>query len=113
MAPPKSPWNKLVPNSQVPHHGSPTPQRTSATEDKSQEPLPAAAVNESLEQAQQDELEVLKAIYMDDFEEVETKGAWSVSIRPLTLLSRTQLPRSEVAEYGARYKSLEARARWD
>lgn len=29
-------------------------------------------------QAQEDELEVLKAIYMDDFEEVEAKGAWSV-----------------------------------
>jgi len=28
--------------------------------------------------AQTDEIEALKAIYMDDFEEVEAKGAWSV-----------------------------------
>lgn len=30
-------------------------------------------------QAQEDEVEVLKAIYMDDYEEVEVKNAWSVS----------------------------------
>ena len=31
-------------------------------------------------QAQDDEIEVLKAIYMDDYEEVEVKSAWSVSL---------------------------------
>ena len=29
--------------------------------------------------ASADEMEALKAIYMEDFHEVETKGAWSVS----------------------------------
>ncbi len=35
--------------------------------------------SETYEQAQEDEREVLKAIYMDDYEESEAKGAWSVS----------------------------------
>lgn len=38
---------------------------------------------EGYTQIQEDELEVLKAIYMDDFEEVEAKGAWSVRFCPL------------------------------
>ena len=29
--------------------------------------------------AQTEEIEVLRAIYMDDYEDVETKNAWSVS----------------------------------
>lgn len=37
-----------------------------------------ATPSEDYAQAQEDELEVLKAIYMDDFEEVEAKGAWHV-----------------------------------
>jgi len=37
---------------------------------------------EGYTQIQEDELEVLKAIYMDDFEEVEAKGAWSVQFCP-------------------------------
>ena len=32
-------------------------------------------------QAQEDELEVLKAIYMEDFAETEAKGAWSVCMQ--------------------------------
>lgn len=40
----------------------------------------AATPTESYAQAQEDELEVLKAIYMDDFEEVEAKGAWHVRL---------------------------------
>jgi translation initiation factor 2-alpha kinase 4 len=34
---------------------------------------------ESYDQAQEDEREVLKAIFMDDYEESEATGAWSVS----------------------------------
>lgn len=37
--------------------------------------------SETYEQAQEDEREVLKAIFMDDYEESEAKGAWSVSNR--------------------------------
>jgi translation initiation factor 2-alpha kinase 4 len=33
---------------------------------------------EGYAEVQGDELEALRAIYMDDFEEVEAKGAWSV-----------------------------------
>jgi translation initiation factor 2-alpha kinase 4 len=35
--------------------------------------------SETYEAAQEDEREVLKAIFMDDYEESEAKGAWSVS----------------------------------
>ena len=37
--------------------------------------------SETYEKAQEDEREVLKAIFMDDYEESEAKGAWSVSFR--------------------------------
>jgi hypothetical protein len=33
---------------------------------------------EALARVQEDEREVLKAIYMEDYEETEAKGAWSV-----------------------------------
>ena len=35
--------------------------------------------SETYEKAQEDEREVLKAIFMDDYEESEATGAWSVS----------------------------------
>jgi translation initiation factor 2-alpha kinase 4 len=37
--------------------------------------------SETYEKAQEDEREVLKAVFMDDYEESEAKGAWSVSYR--------------------------------
>lgn len=39
----------------------------------------AAPPAETYEKAQEDEREVLKAIFMDDYEESEATGAWSVS----------------------------------
>jgi translation initiation factor 2-alpha kinase 4 len=41
----------------------------------------AAPPTQTYEKAQEDEREVLKAIYMDDYVESEAKGAWSVSRR--------------------------------
>lgn len=38
----------------------------------------SAQPSEALAQIQDDEREVLKAIYMDDYEEVEAKGSWGV-----------------------------------
>ncbi|KXL51017.1 hypothetical protein M433DRAFT_157862 [Acidomyces richmondensis BFW] len=58
---PKSPWNKnsaVIKNAQKSYEQANTP-----------------AINYGL--AQSEEIEVLSAIYMDDFEEVELKGAWS------------------------------------
>lgn len=62
MAPPKSPWNKNPAK-----HG--TPAKSLKGDDK-----PASI---DYAQVQSDEIEVLRAIYMEDFEEIETKGAWS------------------------------------
>jgi translation initiation factor 2-alpha kinase 4 len=36
-------------------------------------------LSETYEKAQEDEREVLKAVFMDDYEESEATGAWSVS----------------------------------
>ncbi|KAK3113909.1 eukaryotic translation initiation factor 2-alpha kinase [Teratosphaeriaceae sp. CCFEE 6253] len=57
---PKSPWKK---------NNRPDVLRSAATEQAS----PAIKYGE----VQDEEIEVLKAIYMDDYEEVEVKGAWS------------------------------------
>jgi len=45
------------------------------------EPRPSLVshTSETYEKAQEDEREVLKAVFMDDYEESEAKGAWSVS----------------------------------
>jgi translation initiation factor 2-alpha kinase 4 len=67
---PKSPWNKAKSGSK--------PQNTAA-------PSANTAGNDGIspanttdyEQTQNDELEALRAIYMEDFQEVETKSAWS------------------------------------
>lgn len=42
--------------------------------------------SETYEKAQEDEREVLKAVFMDDYVESEAKGAWSVRARFLGLL---------------------------
>jgi hypothetical protein len=55
-------------------------------------------------QAQEDEREVLKAIYMEDFQEVEAKGAWSVR---LLLLSDSSVHYVEALHFRAMGRSLE------
>ena len=44
-----------------------------------QRPSLVSHTSETYEKAQEDEREVLKAVFMDDYEESEAKGAWSVS----------------------------------
>ena len=80
MAPHKTPRNKkhqqnvFTPNG---NHGSGP---TSPVEEMLPvRPPMVSQPSESYEKAQEDEREVLKAIFMDDYEESEAKGAWSVS----------------------------------
>lgn len=80
MAPTKSPWKKIVtPKTPTKANGA-SPLRASPTKgpppgDPATTTPSAAMANYA--QAQADEIEALKAIYMDDYEDVETKGAWS------------------------------------
>ena len=53
--------------------------------DKEDENLLAPGGATEYAQAQNDEIEALKAIYMDDYEEVETKGAWKKTDRAFKL----------------------------
>lgn len=79
MAPPQTPKNKKQ------TQNASTPQ---ITEDmgpaSSAEDMPPPLISqplESYEKAQEDEREVLKAVFMDEYEESEAKGAWSVRPR--------------------------------
>ena len=47
------------------------------TSDEQNDPITAPAGASDYKQAQAEEIEVLKAIYMDDFDEVESKVAWN------------------------------------
>ncbi|KAF2750068.1 kinase-like protein [Sporormia fimetaria CBS 119925] len=78
MAPPKTPARKNnVANVSTPQ-AIPTPTGLKVPPGKwPAKPPPVLSPTDGYAQAQEDELEVLKAIYMDDFEEVEAKGAWS------------------------------------
>jgi len=70
MAPPKSAWKKAnYDGAKGPVSLGPTPP---VVESKSG--LPSAT---NYAQEQDEEIEVLKAIYMDDYEEVAVKGAWN------------------------------------
>ena len=64
---PKSPWNTTKEKNDF---------KAGSQESKSRAPVRDPF---GYAQAQEDEVEVLKAIYMDDYEEVEVKNAWSVS----------------------------------
>ncbi|KAF1964275.1 kinase-like protein [Bimuria novae-zelandiae CBS 107.79] len=68
MAPPKTPRSKSQ-SDVYPHSMAPTPGRFA-------QEIAATQPSEALAQVQEDEREVLRAIYMDDYEEVEAKGSW-------------------------------------
>lgn len=73
MAPHKTPRNKK-------HHqnvSTPNGNHATGTTSPIEDSLPVGH-SETYEKAQEDEREVLKAVFMDDYEEVEAKGAWSV-----------------------------------
>jgi len=70
MAPPKSPWKKANYDGT---RGLVSPEPTSPVVE-SKFRLPSAT---NYAQEQDEEIEVLKAIYMDDYEEIAVKGAWN------------------------------------
>jgi len=77
MAPPKTPRNRK--------HSDGLPLQTNAPgtgkapqDSENRRPPMASQPSDALARVQEDEREVLKAIFMDDYEEVEAKGAWSV-----------------------------------
>ncbi|KAJ4353741.1 eukaryotic translation initiation factor 2-alpha kinase [Didymosphaeria variabile] len=69
MAPPKTPRTKSQSDVSTPYSMAPTAGRSASD-------VQAAQPSEALSQAQEDEREVLKAIFMDDYQEVEAKGSW-------------------------------------
>lgn len=74
MAPHKTPRNKKHHQNVFAANGNSAMGAASPIED-----LSPGGHSETYEKAQEDEREVLKAIFMDDYKEVEAKGAWSVS----------------------------------
>lgn len=79
MAPHKTQKNK-----KQQQHVSPSPTGGSPATSPTQESLPArpslvTQSTETYEEAQENEREVLQAVFMDDYEESEATGAWSVS----------------------------------
>ncbi|ORY09929.1 kinase-like protein [Clohesyomyces aquaticus] len=81
MAPPKTAWNKILTNASTQKNAPDTmgkpPAKSPAKENKPGKLPPPFDPGDTHEKAQEDEVEVLKAIFMEDFEEVEAKGAWS------------------------------------
>ena len=83
MAPLRTPKNKKQ------THNASTPTGTPTGDDEmgptspfgESRPPMVSQTSETYEKAQEDEREVLKAVFMDDYEEAEAKGAWSVSHR--------------------------------
>lgn len=73
---PKSPWKK--PAQGHSQHANPTKQPVAPSE-------PAGGSHVDYAQVQAEEIEVLQAIYMDDYQEVATKGAWKTSDKAFTL----------------------------
>lgn len=66
-------------------------------------PLRPALVSqpsEAYEAAQEDEREVLKAIFMDDYEESEATGAWSVSSESRSQLELENQNRASYTQHG-------------
>jgi translation initiation factor 2-alpha kinase 4 len=80
MAPPKTPKNQKQPQKVLAGlENGPSPATSPIDEMLPVRSLMSALPTETYEKAQEDEREVLKAIYMDDYVESEATGAWSVS----------------------------------
>jgi translation initiation factor 2-alpha kinase 4 len=77
MAPHRTPQNKKQQQNVLTSHANGGSPATSPIA----EALPdrPAMASQAAEAAQEDEREALKAIFMDDYEESEARGAWSVS----------------------------------
>jgi translation initiation factor 2-alpha kinase 4 len=87
MAPHKTPKNKKQQQNVLTGYANGgSPATSPIKETLPVRPPMVSQPTETYEKAQEDEREVLKAVFMDDYEESEAKGAWSVS--PLHLLIR-------------------------
>lgn len=84
MAPHKTPKNKKQQNVLTSNANGGSPATSPVSEMVPDRPPMASQPSEIYEKAQEDEREVLRAIYMDDYEESEAKGAWSVSISKIS-----------------------------
>jgi translation initiation factor 2-alpha kinase 4 len=80
MAPHKTPKNKKQQQNVLTSNANGgSPATSPVSEMVPDRPPLVSQPSETYDKAQEDEREVLKAIYMDDYEESEAKGAWSVS----------------------------------
>ena len=81
MAPHRTPRNKSKQqNVLTSKTNGGSPATSPVTEALPIQPRMDSQPSETYEKAQEDEREVLKAIFMDDYEESEATGAWSVSV---------------------------------
>lgn len=78
MAPKTPAARKKNVSASTPHGTLAAAGKNAAAEHQTVRPSLVSIPTDGYAKAQEDELEVLKAIYMEDFEEVEAKGAWSV-----------------------------------
>ncbi|KAF2008855.1 kinase-like protein [Aaosphaeria arxii CBS 175.79] len=76
MAPPKTP-RRQTSNVSPLKNGSPAMGTPNAALNQQVKSPSASQPTDGYTQAQEEEIEVLKSIYMEDFEEVESRGAWS------------------------------------
>jgi RWD domain len=90
MAPPKNPWTGRK-NTQLPQlnafpglSGQPDGPKTGSPK-KSVEEVAGPALQ--YDKIQEDEVEVLKSIYMDDYEHIDKSTAWKVCLTYLRLIS--------------------------
>jgi translation initiation factor 2-alpha kinase 4 len=65
--------------------GPKTPKKQAAKKQKQHETTEAPSTTIDYAQVQEDEVEALQAIYMEDYEEIETKGAWRKSDKAFRL----------------------------
>ncbi|KZM19461.1 Non-specific serine/threonine protein kinase [Ascochyta rabiei] len=77
MAPHRTPRNKKQQNVFFPNGTNGAGPKSPTQETLPMRPALVSQPSETYEAAQEDEREVLKAIFMDDYEESEAKGAWS------------------------------------
>jgi translation initiation factor 2-alpha kinase 4 len=81
MAPHKTPKNKKPQQHAFASHNGGLPATSPTRESLPVRPSMVSQSTETYEEAQENEREVLKAVFMDDYEESEATGAWSVSCR--------------------------------
>ena len=78
-----TPWTNFQKRNQKQQNGFPELKKPSVAEGPGSLPPVSPGPTIDYSQVQQDEIEALRSIYMDDFEEADSKtGAWRVSSLP-------------------------------